>query len=51
MIGALMRKIFGSANDRYVKSMQKTVAKINALEPEISALFFATDKAPGTKRN
>ncbi|MBR1777964.1 MAG: preprotein translocase subunit SecA [Alphaproteobacteria bacterium] len=38
MIGVLMRKIFGSANDRYVKSLQKTVAKINALEPEISAL-------------
>ena len=38
MIGALMRKLFGSANDRYVKSLQKTVAKINALEAEISAL-------------
>lgn len=38
MIGSLMRKIFGSANDRYVKSLQKTVVKINALEPEISAL-------------
>ena len=38
MIGAIMRKIFGSANDRYVKSLQKTVSKINALEPEISAL-------------
>ena len=38
MIGSVMRKIFGSANDRYIKSLQKTVAKINALEPEISAL-------------
>ena len=38
MIGSLMRKIFGSANDRYVKSLQKTVNKINALEKEISAL-------------
>lgn len=38
MIGSVMRKIFGSANDRYVKSLQKTVARINALEPEISAL-------------
>ena len=38
MIGSIMRKIFGSANDRYVKSLQKTVAKINALEAEISAL-------------
>ena len=38
MIGSVMRKIFGSANDRYVKSLQKTVAKINALEADISAL-------------
>ena len=38
MIGAIMRKIFGSANDRYVKSLQKTVVKINALETEIAAL-------------
>ena len=38
MIGSIMRKLFGSANDRYVKSLQKTVAKINALEAEISAL-------------
>ena len=38
MIGSIMRKIFGSANDRYVKSLQKIVLKINELEPEISAL-------------
>ena len=38
MIGALLRKIFGSANERYVKSLQKYVSKINALEPEIAAL-------------
>ena len=38
MIGSLMRKIFGSANDRYVKGLYKTVAKINAMEPEIAAL-------------
>ena len=38
MIGSLMRKIFGSANDRYIKGLQKTVSKINLLEKEISAL-------------
>lgn len=38
MIGSLARKIFGSANDRYIKRQYKTVEKINALEPEISAL-------------
>lgn len=27
MIGSLMRKIFGSANDRYVKSLQKQLQK------------------------
>ena len=38
MIGSLARKIFGSANDRYIKRQYKTVEKINSLEPEISAL-------------
>lgn len=38
MIGALLRKVFGSANERYVKSLQKYVAKINALEPDVAAL-------------
>ena len=38
MIGQLARKIFGSANDRYVKRMYKTVQQINALEPSISPL-------------
>ncbi|AKH41754.1 preprotein translocase subunit SecA [Altererythrobacter atlanticus] len=38
MFGALAKSIFGSANDRYVKSLQKTVDRINALEPELEAL-------------
>ncbi len=38
MIGSLARKIFGSANDRYIKRQYKTVEKINSFEPEISAL-------------
>ncbi|WP_221794393.1 preprotein translocase subunit SecA [Aquisediminimonas sediminicola] len=32
------KSIFGSSNDRYVKSLRKIVDRINALEPEISAL-------------
>ena len=38
MIGALARKLFGSANDRRIKTYQSRVAAINALEPEIAAL-------------
>src|SRR3954464_6155762 len=38
MIGALARKLFGSANDRRIKPYQPRVAAINALEPEIAAL-------------
>ncbi len=34
----LLQKIFGSRNDRLIKRMRKTVAKINALEPEFEAL-------------
>ena len=38
MIGALARKIFGTPNDRVLKSMASTVEQINALEPEFEAL-------------
>ncbi len=38
MIGALARRLFGSANDRYVKSLEPLVEEINALEPELVAL-------------
>ena len=38
MIGALARKLFGSPNDRRVKSYQARVNAINALEPELAAL-------------
>jgi preprotein translocase subunit SecA len=37
-LGALSKKIFGSPNDRKVKSVRPLVAKINALEPEFVAL-------------
>ncbi len=38
MIGALARRLFGSANERYVKGLQPLVDAINALEPELEAL-------------
>ncbi len=38
MVSKLLRKIFGSRNERLVKAMRKTVAKINALEPDFEAL-------------
>lgn len=38
MFGGLAKSIFGSANDRYVKSMQKVVDAVNAFEPEIEPL-------------
>jgi len=38
MIGALARRFFGSANDRYIKSLQPLVDDINALEPEVAGL-------------
>ncbi len=37
MLGSVAKAIFGSSNDRYVKSIMKTVAKIGALEDEIAA--------------
>ncbi|MBX6366452.1 MAG: preprotein translocase subunit SecA [Rhodospirillales bacterium] len=38
MFGALARQIFGSANDRYIKSLKPIVAAINAEEPRLAAL-------------
>ena len=38
MIGAVARKLFGSANDRRVRSYQPRVAAINALEKELEKL-------------
>src|ERR671912_436119 len=38
MIAALARSIFGSANDRYVRSLGKYVDAVNAFEPTISAM-------------
>ncbi len=38
MVTKLLKKVFGSRNDRELKRMGRVVQKINALEPEISAL-------------
>ncbi|MGL4729925.1 MAG: DEAD/DEAH box helicase, partial [Bosea sp. (in: a-proteobacteria)] len=38
MLGALAKKLFGSVNDRRVKSFRPRVAAINALEAEIAKL-------------
>src|SRR3974377_1788753 len=37
-LGALATKIFGSSNDRRLKSFNARVAPINALEPQFEAL-------------
>ncbi|EHI79021.1 hypothetical protein HMPREF9093_00726 [Fusobacterium sp. oral taxon 370 str. F0437] len=34
MIGGLLKKIFGTKNDREVKALTKIVDQINALDPE-----------------
>lgn len=38
MIGGFAKSLFGSSNDRYVKTMMKVVDQINSFEPEIEAL-------------
>ena len=37
-LGTLAKKVFGTPNDRKIKSVRPLVAKINALEPEFAAL-------------
>lgn len=38
MFNAIVKSVFGSANDRYVKSLSKIVNQINALEPQVQTL-------------
>ncbi len=38
MIGALARRLFGSANDRFIKGLQPIVDEINEQEPQLAAL-------------
>ncbi|MFE8584177.1 preprotein translocase subunit SecA [Sphingomonas sp. NCPPB 2930] len=41
MFGGLAKSLFGSSNDRYVKSLKPTLAKIAAFEPEMEAMTDA----------
>lgn len=45
MFGGLVKRMFGSSNDRVVKSLGKVVDQINALEPQIEALSDADLRA------
>jgi preprotein translocase, SecA subunit len=38
MLGAIVKSIFGSSNDRYVKSLDKIVGQINGYEPALEAM-------------
>ncbi len=38
MISGLLKKIFGSRNDRLIKQYSQTVKRINALEPQLQGL-------------
>jgi preprotein translocase subunit SecA len=38
MLGAIVRRLFGSANERYVKTLRPDVDAINGMEPELEAL-------------
>ncbi len=38
MMGSIAKRLFGSANDRFVKGLQRDVQAINALEPELEKL-------------
>ncbi len=38
MFGSIARRLFGSSNDRVIKSLHKTVQAINAKEPEVEGL-------------
>jgi len=37
-LGKIAKSLFGSSNDRYLKSLQPIIRRINDLEPQISAL-------------
>jgi preprotein translocase subunit SecA len=45
MFGAIARKIFGTTNDRLVKTNRKVVDAVNALEPAFEALDDAAVRA------
>ncbi len=48
-LGGIAKRLFGSSNDRYVKSLGSIVARINALEPVIEVLTDDALKAQTVK--
>ncbi len=48
MLGGLAKTIFGSSNDRYVKSLGTIVEKINSFEPALTAMSDETLAAQTT---
>jgi len=38
MFGAIARRVFGTANERFLKTLRKNIDLVNALEPELEAL-------------
>ena len=38
MLGAIVKSIFGSSNERYIKSLDKTVRQIESFEPSLEAM-------------
>ncbi len=49
MFGSIAKAVFGSSNDRYVKSLDKIVRQINAFEPALTALSDADLQAQTAK--
>ncbi len=49
MIGKFAKALFGSSNDRYVKSLDKIVQQINGFEPTLEAMSDADLTAQTTK--
>ncbi|MEO1221010.1 MAG: preprotein translocase subunit SecA [Pseudomonadota bacterium] len=49
MFNTIVKSVFGSSNDRYVKKISKIVDKINALEPMIEGLSDEALKAQTAK--
>ncbi|WP_260922953.1 preprotein translocase subunit SecA [Novosphingobium sp. 9] len=49
MLGSLMKSVFGSSNERYVKSLDKVIAQIAGFEPVLSALSDEELKAQTPK--
>ncbi|GIX20765.1 MAG: hypothetical protein KatS3mg120_2441 [Erythrobacter sp.] len=49
MFNTIIKSVFGSANDRYIKAARKIVAKINALEPQMQAMSDEELKAQTAK--